>query len=233
MKKHLFLIRHGVTNHIAQNIQQTDTSELSKHGHAQAAACAARFAARALPHDETGTHLRKDFYIDALFTSPYTRAVQTGEALARSTGLPLTTLDYVHERRVPSSLEGSAIHSAEREAIIEKIFKLWVAGKNERLADEETYDDILVRINKLKDFVLSHPGEHIAVVSHATFIKTFLSTVFHSDLQAPRAMWSLYHSHEVANTGISEFTYDDTEQEDRRWKLVTWNDRAHLFHIAK
>jgi broad specificity phosphatase PhoE len=254
MKKHLYLIRHGVTNHLANNIQQTDTSELSEHGHAQAAAVARRFGAR--PHDGTSprgaydfayngspdassgaptadsTQQPKDYYIDTLATSPYTRAAQTAEAIAHATGLPAEVLAYAHERRVPSSLEGKSIHGAEREAVIEKIFKLWLAGKNERLEDEETYLDIVARVNKLKQYVSRHTAEHIAVVSHATFIKTFLSTVFHADVQASRAMLSLYHSHEVSNTGVSEFTYDPARPEGQEWKLVTWNDRAHLFHLA-
>jgi hypothetical protein len=45
-------------------------------------------------------------------------------------------------------------------------------------------------------------------------------------------MWSLYHSHEVSNTGISEFTYDPDREEGQQWKLVTWNDRTHLFRLA-
>lgn len=176
--------------------------------------------------------VQRDYYIDQLCTSPYTRTQETADALVRETGLVCETLDYVHERRVPSSLEGKSIHSHEREVVIEKIFKLWIAGNDERLEDEETYTDIAARVNKLKDYVVTHTAEHIAVVTHATFTKTFLSTIFHADLQAPRAMWSLYHSHEVSNTGICEFTYDDAKPEGSRWKLVTWNDRTHLFHLA-
>lgn len=243
MKKHLYLIRHGVTNHLAQNIQQNDFSELSDHGHAQARAVARRFglladsgqAAPRGPHDfayisDAHTTARKpDFLIQHLATSPYTRAVETADALAAATGLPVQTLAYVHERRVPSSLEGTSIHSTQREEVIEAIYKLWIAGKNERYEDEETYTDIVARVNKLKDYVTTHPAQHIAVVSHATFIKTFLSTVFSDDAADPQPQWSLYKSHEISNTGISEFTYDP----EKGWKLVTWNDRSHLFNLVK
>jgi broad specificity phosphatase PhoE len=232
MKKHLYLIRHGVTNHMANNIQQSATSELSDHGHAQAAALAKRFGGPTREETNADIHERKDFHIDTLATSPYTRAQQTAAHIASDTGLQSETISYVHERRVPSSLEGSPIHGSAREAIIEQIFKLWVAGKNERLADEETYADLVVRVDLLKDFVVNAEGQHIAVVSHATFIKTFLSTIFHADLRSPRTMWSLYHSHEVANTGISEFTFDPDKDEGAQWRLVTWNDHSHLFHLG-
>jgi broad specificity phosphatase PhoE len=166
-------------------------------------------------------------WVRGLYTSPYTRAVQTAAPIAESTGLNAGILDVAHERVLPSELNGHAWNAPEDKTIIEEIFQMWIRGNGERYADEETFDDLTARVKKLQQFILDHPAQHIAIVSHSTFMKTFLAHIFSVDIYAPKALLSMYHTHEVANAGICEFTHHP----DHGWKLVSWNDRAHLLRI--
>lgn len=82
----LILIRHGETALNASRVIQPADTPLSERGLAQAEALGRRFAALA---ERRPT---------AILSSDLQRALQTAQALAAATGLPLVTTDTLHER---------------------------------------------------------------------------------------------------------------------------------------
>lgn len=214
-KKHIYLVRHGETEQLAQNLRQTETSRLSERGHAQARACAERFGAHG-------------FAIEALMTSPFTRTQETAAYIAERTSCIPSILSEACERRLPSSFAGHAFDDPHDRSIMRTIFNLWMSDPHARFADEETYAELCERVKSAQRILASCEAERIAVVTHGVFAKVFLAQVLHVHEYHPETFVALYDTSQMAYTGISEYTYTEADG----WKLVTWNDHSHILSLA-
>jgi broad specificity phosphatase PhoE len=91
-------------------------------------------------------------------------------------------------------------------------------------SDEENLFDWKARAERVRNQLESAEGETILVVSHGHFLKVLTGHLLFGDLYSPDIYLRTYHNMTMSNTGISEFVLDS----EQGWRLITWNDRAHL-----
>jgi 2,3-bisphosphoglycerate-dependent phosphoglycerate mutase len=143
----LYLVRHACTH------MTGDTAEhwpLSKEGQREANALA-----------------RQDFWqqIDRLFSSPEPKALQTTEPTTRRWGIPLETVDCLHELRRPRLV-------SDYQKLIEQFF----AAPQKSVAGMKPAAQVAERITRcIKELVAAHPGQTLAVVSHGLVLTLFLA----------------------------------------------------------
>ncbi|HEX2182637.1 MAG TPA: histidine phosphatase family protein [Rubrobacteraceae bacterium] len=158
------LIRHGQSTANASGVWQGQMEfPLSEEGREQA-----RLAGKAL----AGVRL------DAIYSSPLGRALETAEIIARETGFgnPVVPLEGLMERR-GGSLEGTT--HAEREARSPEFTKKLLSLPEEErwtLVGAETDEEVLARFEKALSGIRARhaDGERLVVVSHGGVMRAFL-----------------------------------------------------------
>lgn len=213
--RYITLVRHAQSVSAGVFRRQSFDEPLSILGKEQAKRLAKRYATKEIP-------------IDTLCSSPMKRALETAEIIAADVGVQhVCTLNDAQERKVPSQVMDLITHSDESRAIIDEVFSAWLNDPNKQVYDEETYASLMTRVKNIQHELITMPAEHITLVTHATFMKAFLNDVFHIDRSTPQTFLAIYHSHEVTNTGIVQFSYS----ENNGWRLITWNDKSHLAQL--
>ena len=163
----LLIIRHGETPlNVARVMQPADTP-LSANGLAQAARLAQRLAA-GQPQRPT-----------AIVSSDLPRALQTAQAIAAATGLPITTSALLHERNF-GDLRGQPYDSLGFDPLT----------REEGPPNGESIPQFAARCEAAWAWVLQRhaalgPGAVLAVVSHGLVIKQWLQ---HGPLQVPATL---------------------------------------------
>ena len=163
----LLIIRHGETPlNVARVMQPADTP-LSANGLAQAGLLAQRLAA-GQPHRPT-----------AIVSSDLPRALQTAQAIAAATGLPITTSALLHERNF-GDLRGQPYDTLGFDPLT----------REEAPPNGESIPQFAARCAAAWAWVLQQhaalgSGAVLAVVSHGLVIKQWL---LHGTLQVPAAL---------------------------------------------
>lgn len=207
----LYLVRHGESEGNRLNIHQLNTTPLSDIGLDQAKLVGHRF---------------KKIQVEALLASPAQRAQQTAQEISKTTGLKVETMEELNERKVPSQLLGLSVNDPGG-VKIKKQIEAHQDEPNWKYSDEETLPELAARAELALQLISQRPEENIAAVSHSFFIRALLLAVLFKDFemsvgQMNELMWAaLTHS----NTGITVLEFD---RDKELWKLVTWNDHAHL-----
>jgi probable phosphomutase (TIGR03848 family) len=152
------LIRHGLTDTVGHSIASwTPGVHLNAEGRRQAAALAERLDG--IP-------------IQAIYSSPLERALETAEPLAERRGLPVQVREAFGEVRFGKfsghTLEHLARHPAWR---VYHKFRSGVRAPGGELAVE-----VQARfVSELRDICVKHLQETVAVVSHADAIKAVVA----------------------------------------------------------
>ncbi|MHA3915405.1 histidine phosphatase family protein [Halovulum sp. GXIMD14793] len=142
----ILLIRH------AQTQAQHPEAELTEDGFAQAQALAPRLV-------ELG--------VDAIYSSPYRRAIQTAEPFAAQAGLDLMVLEPLHERVLsPVPLEDWEEH-----------LRLSFADRSHAAPGGESNDDVAARVLPALTQVAAAGHTRPAVVTHGGVISGLLHIV--------------------------------------------------------
>lgn len=200
----LYLIRHGATpeNEKRPRILQGCgiDNALSETGRGQA--------------QQVGDYL-KTFDIDAVFSSPLRRAVETAEAIASHHDLPVQTIEQIHEVDVGQwqSLDWGTI---ERE-FPEAYAKYMEDSGQHGYMGGESCSDVLNRTSPAFEKLLcEHAGRTIAVVAHTVVNRTFLSNLLGIELHRAKDL-------PQENCCINVIRY-----RDGKTQLVTLNSTLHL-----
>ena len=153
----LLLIRHGLPVRRELRAGIADP-ELSVAGHQQA-----KFLAEYLSSEK----------INALYSSPQRRALQTAEPIAVDKGLPITVVDDVAEWDRNASFY---IPTEELKAANDPRWQAMVRG--EWTAEDDTVEGFRARVvTALEALIAVHQGERIAVLSHGGVINAYLAHV--------------------------------------------------------
>lgn len=153
----LLLIRHGlpVRRELREGIADP---ELAPAGQQQA-----KHLAEYLSSEE----------IDALYSSPQLRALQTAEAIAAVKGLLVKVIDDVAEWDRNSSFY---IPTEELKAANDPRWQAMVRG--EFTVDDEELESFRIRVvDAIEALIAVHPGERIVVSCHGGVINAYLSHV--------------------------------------------------------
>lgn len=212
--RHITFIRHGTSTSSVLGIRQRDSESLDPIGREQAEHLRERLVRDRIP-------------CERLFCSPLVRTQETAQFVHDATGAPIEILTEARERKTPTRLDGTPMRSPETLKVIDEIFTLWVTNPSAKYEDGESYTELMNRVTHVMNLCENLPERHIIIVSHATFTKAVLNRVLHSDGHTPEVMLAIYKSHEIAPTSLTHFTYS----EEQGWRLVTWNDHAHVPHV--
>lgn len=208
--KEIYLVRHGESEGNAGTHYQNENTPLTERGREQAAFVAER-AAR-LP-------------LEALIASTMVRAQETAAILSKKIGLPVSSSELFVERRRPTEQIDQRKDDPEVMAAEEAIMQS-SSVPGIRFSDEENFDDLNARSRAALAFLETHPKDRILVVTHGVFLRNIVAQViFGQDLKGEDCGHVL-NAFIASNTGITVLRFDPTLVNP--WKLLTWNDHAHL-----
>jgi broad specificity phosphatase PhoE/ribonuclease HI len=203
----LLLLRHGQTPlSVERRFSGRGNPALTETGLAQARAAAERLAT---------TH------IDAVVSSPLTRAMQTAETVAARHGVPVV-VDHSWVELDFGSWEGLT-YAEVRERDPEGLAG-WLAyvegGPDDGPAPHggETFAQCTARVRAARDaLVAAHPGKAVLVVSHVTPIKAVAGLVLGAERAAMSSMF-------LDLCGLSQVL----QFADGRGSLRSWNETSFL-----
>ena len=194
----IYCIRHGESCYNAEGrLQGQSHTPLSPLGLRQADAVAAALA---------------DQPIEAIYTSPLPRALQTAEAIARA--LQLTPLADPRLMEINVGVFQDLLHAEIADRYPTET-ALWRGSDPDyRIPGGESRRDLMVRGRAAFDAIAAGGQKTVAVVSHGGL----LAAIFKSILNVPaeRNPFSLY------NTSVSQVVVG------REFKLLTLNNVEHL-----
>lgn len=202
----VYFVRHGQSE-LTETKHQLPKTPLSKLGMKQANAIAKRF---------------NNLPIEVILSSVYTRAKQTAQKIYSIKNVPIIESELLIERKMPSEFYGKAvddpsiipIHNTIREHFYDSSW---------HYEQEENFYDLQKRAKDALALMTSQKKEHIAVVTHGYFLTFLLFLIILGDDADPK-YFRMFRDHTAnSNTGLTLCEYNkDT------WKLLTWNDIAHL-----
>ncbi|HUX05812.1 MAG TPA: histidine phosphatase family protein [Acidobacteriota bacterium] len=198
----LYAVRHGETDYNKEDrVQGSHDSILTGFGRAQARALAGYFRGKK---------------IDALYSSPLKRALETAETISEALGgLEVQVNDDFHELRC-GEFEGVLFEEIKRERWEE--FLTWLREPEVQAPGGESMNQLFSRVSSaLKEILAGVPdGSNIAVVSHAGVVRMTLAAL----VGVPVGVST---SFSLTNASVSTFNL-----RRGRWTCHTWNDTSHL-----
>lgn len=203
----LYFVRHGESTGNEQGIHQDSQTPLSTKGLQQAEELAQRF---------------ESIHIDSVLCSPFVRTKQTAEAIIKSKNIEVGFDDRLVETKRPTEIEGKSIHDPDVLKIKEEI-KINNDNPDWYYSDEEKPADVMKRVADFLTDVKQRKEESILIVTHGEAIRTVVLLMMYGE-EANVHMWEHFKSFLwVSNTAITLLS-----DHDGTWKLITWNDHAHL-----
>lgn len=206
----LYLVRHGESRDLAAGLHQHPDSPLTEAGHKQAGNVARRLAK--LP-------------IDLILSSPLSRAHQTARIIADQLQKPLEVTPLLTEQKRPAQVEGQRKDIPEVIKIRRQIREN-IANPDYRHSDEETFTDFKTRITQLLELILQKGKtvEYIALVTHGMTARMIFAHILYGPKVSPEEFVNLADILSFSKTGLTIFNHNP----ELGWKLITWNDHAHL-----
>jgi broad specificity phosphatase PhoE len=195
MSRQLVLIRHGETLHNVAGIAQGwNDSALSDRGNEQVQKLAERLAA---------------LKPAALYSSPLGRALSTAEAIAKTTGLEIQTLDDLREMSY-GNWEGMSFLDVR--GVYKPIYEQWIEDPECPCPNGESHSDVRRRMERAFAAIDS---ERAIVVTHGTAIRIGATALLNLPVMASR-----HFAQDNAALNLFVWRMD-------RWVLKHWNDTTH------
>ena len=200
----IYLVRHAeAEGNVREFFQGNIDTVLTEKGEQQLECLAERFR---------GVHL------DAMYASPFQRAMLTAEAVNRHHGLKI---EPEYELREINGGEWEGRFWKDLPALYPDAYRLWTTDMAAFCAPNgDAMTEVYARMQAaLTKIAKAHAAETVAVVSHGCALRNFLAFVESGRIEGlPGVGWS-------DNTAISLVEYDG---ETGAWKLIFKNDSAHL-----
>jgi 2,3-bisphosphoglycerate-dependent phosphoglycerate mutase len=168
----------------------------------------------------------KNLPVDIILASAMNRAQGTAEAISKQLGMDFETHTFLAERRRPTVQFGKLKDDPEAMEI-DKVINENFTVPGWRHSDEENFDDLKERGLKILKFLEARPEKNILVIAHGRMLKIIAACVVMGEGLTPHEAHRFNLALAARNTGITVFNYRD-EREPPSWKMITWNDHAHL-----
>lgn len=210
--KTVYLVRHGQSEDNAAPVFQAPDSPLSEKGKAQAE----RIAERA-----------SRISFETLVASPFRRARETAEAIAKATDKEPEYSELFTERLKPARINGKTFEDEEAGAL----WKQWQRGFYEhgiKVEDGENFADLVARADRALAYLAARPEGSLMVVTHGYFLRTMIARILLGDGLTPELFRTFQQRSEMENTGITVLRYEGGEGTGEGWELWVHNDHAHL-----
>jgi alpha-ribazole phosphatase/probable phosphoglycerate mutase len=197
------VVRHGRTEwNDARRFQGKSDIPLNETGLIQAEKTAKRLAS---------------WPLDAVYTSPLTRALRTASVIAAPHSKEPIVLEDLAEVDF-GEWESLYIDGIRRENV--GLLRAWLKDPFFHMPNgSETWDSLLARVGRAARVLLDSPHRHIAVVSHGGVIRALYVSLLGLD---PHTVWNLRMSN-CALSGIEVREYETS--------LAFSNDELHLKEI--
>lgn len=203
----VYFVRHAESIWNTVHRHQLAETPLSENGILQIGKLAERF-----------THIHPDI----ILSSPYTRTLQTAKAIEKVTSVPITTSELLIERQMPSLFLGKLLDDPEI-ADMHQSLRDHADEKDWHLSDEENYFDLVQRANKALEYIASLDKDTVVAVTHGYFLVVMITTLLFDSSLSYQQFRLFKENAAFRNTGITLCEY-----KNKKWKLLTWNDYAHL-----
>lgn len=204
----LYLVRHGQSVMNAQRVHQVPSAELSEQGLTQSRVLARRF---------------QHIPIDLVLASPFVRAQQTAEMIAKIVGKQVETKPELSELKRPSVVEGRPMD----EPTVVKIKASIEENAHDpswRHSDEETFFDAKKRAEAFIESLDEVADEHVLIVTHAHFIRMLTCVMVFGDDLTPALHTLFVNAFAMHNTSITECE----KKPEGQWRVLQWNNDGHL-----
>jgi 2,3-bisphosphoglycerate-dependent phosphoglycerate mutase len=209
---HVYFVRHAESQYNALDRHQLATIGLSEFGIKQA--------------EDVGQRLSTKT-IDVILSSPYERARQTAEFVSAAVQKPVELTALLTEIKRPSVIEGR--HHDDPEAVrIRRTIRDNFHDPAWRYADEETFFDVRDRAVQCIKCITCLDKSNVLLVTHGGIMGMIIAVMLHGEQLEVRAFLKLQAFLHADNAGITLCDYTN----DKTWKLITWNDCAHLERLA-
>lgn len=207
MEKHIYFVRHGQSESNVDGIIRGRDTKLTEKGRAQAHAVGERF-----------TKVK----LDAIITSPFTRAADTAAIIAEHLNLVPEQNDLFGEWLDSSHLIGlHRDHPLAKEG--DELITSMAHDHHFRRGDEETFAELVARADLALRSLEAHSAERICVVTHGAFLIILLGVMIFGTEFKKKEFGPMFWGFQHSNTGI---TY--AIRTEPRWEIMTWNDQSHL-----
>lgn len=209
--KRVYLVRHGESTGNVNGTDSGPSTPLTLEGERQALELARRLS---------------NVDIDTIIASPYVRTKETARIINETLNKPIEYSDLFVEKRTPSEMwgkqEGDFRNISESRHFIDPAWKH---------SDDDSFEEIRARAIAALAYLLERQEENLLVVSHGWFLRVLIAIQLFGEsltIDAYRRIWGYLATR---NTGLTLVEYDPNNINapiNRGWRLITWNDHAHL-----
>lgn len=197
----IYLVRHGETNWNRLKMWQGNSDiPLNEFGWRQAEATARVF---------------ENCVIDAVYSSPLSRAYETAEIIANSLNLELTVIDNLREGKI------ELWNGKKTEEVLSKFkneFEKWQTDPYAEINGLESLAEVQLRaVKTFKKIVTRHREDsNIVIVTHALWLKTLICWLLKMPVTENKRF-------KIDNASINKVMFDGKE-----FYLVSLNETWHL-----
>ncbi len=179
----LYLVRHGETDWNIQNkIQGKSDTVLNETGKKQAEALAGL--------------LKENYTIDAVYTSPQKRALETAQVIGRGMGIEPIIKQGLEEMSL-GKWEGYSWRQV-RELFPEE-YGIWHKNRRYQLPPEgESYQQLLDRLLESLNGIIAENTGNVLIVTHSAVIMTLMSYIYDTPFE------DMARNYKIGNTKIVE-----------------------------
>lgn len=212
IQKIVYFVRHGQSEDNTAPVFRSPDSPLNEKGKKQAESIAQRVS---------------KLSFDALVASPFERAKQTAEAIAKATGKQPEYSEFFVERVKPTYINGKP-YTDEKANALWREWEKSLYTPSMRAEDGENFDDLIARADKALTFLQNRPEKSLVVVTHGYFLRTIVARILLGDLLSGEAFGNIQRTAAMENTGLTVLQNCETLEEKPAWRLWIYNDHSHL-----
>lgn len=212
IEKIVYFVRHGQSADNVAPVFQSPNSPLNEKGKKQVESIAQRVS---------------KISFDALIASPFERAKQTAEAIAKATGKKAEYSDLFVERVKPTYINGKP-YTDEKANTLWREWEKSLYAPGIRAEEGENFDDLVARADKALTFLQNRTEQSLVVVTHGYFLRTIVARVLLGELLSGEAFRNIQRTAAMENTGLTVLQYRESFEEKPAWRLWIYNDHAHL-----
>jgi len=212
IEKVAYFVRHGQSEDNIAPVFQSPNSPLTEKGREQAELIAERIATLSF---------------ETLISSPYERARQTAEVIAKTTGKKPEYSNLFVERGKPTYINGKS-YEDERANTLWREWEKSLYTPKMHVEDGENFDDLIARADKALAFLRERTEQSIVVITHGYFLRTIVARVLLGDVLSGEAFRMVQRNASMQNTGITALRYQGGFEQEPTWRLWVYNDHAHL-----
>ena len=204
----VYFVRHAESHSNVSGLHDRPDVGLTETGMIQARTVARRF---------------KKISIDVIVSSHYLRAEQTALVINKYAKKEIVFTELLKEAVLPSEIIGKR-RDAEEVLAIRDVVRMHRNDPSWHYSDEENFFDVRNRAVRALEHLKRLECESMLVVTHGTFLRMLIGVMMLGEQLLPDMHLSISHFLTTNNTGITLCEVS----ENGLWKLVTWNDHAHL-----